>query len=248
MTTSPSPLFWRGNGRLWVRNYAAPAAPLVRLANVQSLKILIQEKTDTLQDYDNPSGGIAAMSSRIVGAEVAFVIHDLNPDNMARFLWGSAATRSGNHVTAELHVAYHGALVELDQVGATAVVVKSADDTTTFTAGDDYQLHGAGLYIPPTSSIADGASIHVAYTYPTQYQVDAMLGAGYELTLLFDGLNLARDGSLKKVNCWRVKCAPPRELFVKDDRFGTLTITGQLLADTTRPTGQSQYFTETSVF
>ncbi|MBF0424331.1 MAG: hypothetical protein HQL66_00720 [Magnetococcales bacterium] len=246
--TAGVPYYYKGNGRLYFRPYATPSAPLIRLANVKELKVSIKEKTETLPDYDDPAGGVAAMASRIEDAQIDLIIHDIQAPNLALALWGSATDVAGTSVNDEAVSVYKGSLTCLARAGATAVVVKSSDGTTTYAAGTDYQVTGAGLLIPATSSIADGASLKVSYTYPAQHQVEAMTGTGQEVFLVCDGLNLAGNGRPRVVRLWRAKLKPAKEVdYINTDKFTELALSGSLLRDETRGDGLSKYFSETIV-
>ncbi|MBF0283590.1 MAG: hypothetical protein HQL51_03930 [Magnetococcales bacterium] len=240
--------FFKGKGTVYARLAANAAAPLRALANSSELKIDINSKSETLQDYDSPAGGIVAMESRIEDASVSLTLHDLNHLNLALAYWGASSNVAGATVTAEEVAAVKGGLVRLAHAGPSSVVVKSSDGQTTHAAGTDYTVTGAGLLIPDDSTIADGATIKVDYTHGAQAVVEAMTTGGAELLMVFDGINNAMDGKPRVVDIWRVKFDAAKGIDYKGDKFASIQLTGKLLRDDGQTgVGVSKYFRETMV-
>ncbi|MBF0310528.1 MAG: hypothetical protein HQL56_13465 [Magnetococcales bacterium] len=240
--------FYNGTGKVHLRPYATPTAPLRYVGNTETVKIGIAEKSEKLEDTDSPGGGVLSSFSRITGATFTLVLKDLRPENLALALGGEATDIAAGSSTDEVVTARTGGLVLLAKSGAASVVVKSQDGLTTYNAETDYVVSGAGITIPEASSIDDGDSLKVSYTYPKQADVQAMLTSGREMFLLFEGVNNAMDGKPLNVYVWRVKFGAAKERDYKGDKFATLELTGELLMDPNQTgDGISKYFKEQAV-
>ncbi|MBF0401887.1 MAG: hypothetical protein HQL90_14110 [Magnetococcales bacterium] len=240
--------WYKGGGVVHARPYASPTDPLRPLCNSSELKVDIKTKTEELPDYDGPSGGLAATSSRIEGADVTLTLYDLNYANLAMAYWGSTAAVAAGSVSGEVVVANPGSLTRLAFVGAANVVVTDASGSITYVLGVDYTLTGAGLLIPDTTTIPAGASIHVAYTYGDQAVVEAMTDGAKAMYLLLDGINSAMDGKPRVVDLWKVQFEAGQGIDYKGDKFATLQLKGKLLRDDTQTgAGASKFFRETIV-
>ncbi|MBF0371237.1 MAG: hypothetical protein HQL52_17450 [Magnetococcales bacterium] len=111
----------------------------------------------------------------------------------------------------------------------------------------DYQVTGAGLLILPGGLIEDGRDIKVGYDYTAEDVVNALTESNTELTLVFDGVNTAHDDRTRVVDIYRVRFGPVNEMQYKSDSFGEFSLTGTLLADSTKTgAGISKYFKETT--
>ncbi|WP_293932136.1 hypothetical protein [Iodobacter sp.] len=215
---------------------------LQRIGNTSKLSLTIDDESKELADYENPGGGIADAITRIKEVKVALTLHNLNAANLAIALFGNASSIASGTITAESHTAYKGALIRLDKIGASAVVVSNSGATITYVAGSDYQVSGAGILIPDGSSIADASTIKVSYAFGLQNIVEAITATGEEYTLAFDGLNEADSAKPCAVDLWRVRFSPLKSLDLIDDDFSKIELEGKLLKDESRPMGTSSYF------
>ncbi|MBF0371755.1 MAG: hypothetical protein HQL52_20160 [Magnetococcales bacterium] len=112
--------------------------------------------------------------------------------------------------------------------------------------GSDFELTGAGLFIPETSAMEEGRTIDVDYSYGSEEVVQALINSGTELTMVFDGLNEAQDDRPRVVDLHRVRFGPTSGHPLVTDGFASLTLSGILLKDTNQSgEGVSQYFKET---
>ncbi|GAB0056749.1 hypothetical protein SIID45300_01061 [Candidatus Magnetaquicoccaceae bacterium FCR-1] len=241
--------YYKGAGKVYARRYDNPNDPLRELTNSSELKIGINSKTETIKDYDSPSGGVAASASIIEDADVTLVLHDLNHENLALAYWGTSAAVAAGTVSNEVVTAHKGTLTRLARAGASSVVVKSSDGLTTFASGTDYTVTGAGLIIPDTSTIDDLESLKVSYSHGAQATIEAMTTSAQRLYMLFDGINSVMDGKPRIVDLWCVQFEASKGNDYKGDKPATLQLTGRLLRDDTRTeAGASKFFSETLVY
>lgn len=213
-----------------------------RIGNTSKMTLAIEEETKELLDYENAGGGIADSVTRIKGVTAQFSIHNLNATNLAIAIFGSASAVNAGTVTNEAVTAKKGALVRLQHVSPTSVVVTDSTGSTTYNAGTDYTVTGAGLIIPDTSTINDGSTILVDYNYGAQNVIEALTTSGLEYSIVLDGINEADSGKACVVDLWRVRFSPAKAIDLIADEFGVLDLEAKLLADESQPSGKSKYF------
>jgi hypothetical protein len=116
---------------------------------------------------------------------------------------------------------------------------------TVYRVTTDYEVRTAGIYIVEDGLIVDADTLYVTYTYAAQDVVEAMISAAQEYELLFEGLNEARSGKASIVRVWRARFGAAKNVSLIGDDYASLELAGSALADTTKPTGSSQYFQAT---
>lgn len=131
----------------------------------------------------------------------------------------------------------------------TGTPVSPATGTITYQAvyreTTDYEVRTAGIFITEDGLIADEDALFVDYSYAAQDVVEAMISAAQEYELLFEGLNEARSGKASIVRVWRGRFGAAKNISLIGDDYASLELTGSALADTSKPTGRSQYFQAT---
>lgn len=233
---------YMGSGKIYLREYSADAG-LIEVGNVSALTFSVSEDVKELKDYTTPGGGTYNEVRRIQSVEMSMTMHDLSAANLARALFGAATNVGSGTVTAEAVEAYKGSLVVLAKLPSSITTVTSNPVGTTFDAGDDYILTGAGLYIPATSAINNPQAILVTYQSREFDALQALVNAAKEYEVVFDGLNEARSGKPVVVEGFRVKIGAAQSVSLIGDDFAALEVSGKLLKDTLKSgAGISQYF------
>ena len=228
-------------GQVYLKNNAING-PKVAVGNVSALALEISEDEKTLTDYTQPGGGQWAALSRISGINASMTLHDLDPVNLARAVYGASSAEAGATVSDESHTAYQGGLLRLAHPNPTSVTVTSDPAGTTYVADTDYEVRPEGIMILG-GAITDATAILVNYTYHDYDVIEALTtGSGiYELT--FGGLNEANSNSPVILDIWRLQVSAASNLgFISDD-FASLELNGKVLMDPTKTgSGISRYF------
>jgi hypothetical protein len=231
-----------GSGKIYLRKRSGTTG-LLEIGNCSALKYSVDEDVKELPDYTTPGGGTRNEVRRIKSVTSSMTTSDLSPENVAMSLFGDASAVAAGDVVDEAITAKLGALVPLEHVQPTGVVVKSSDDATTYDAGTDYEVRPAGIYFPAEGSdILEGASAKVSYSYGAQNVVNALTSSAEEYELLFEGLNEARSGKPVIVRTWRQKMGSAKELSFIGSDYADISIEGKVLKDSSKPAGISQYF------
>jgi hypothetical protein len=231
-----------GSGKIYAR-VAGADAPMIEVGNVSKLELGVEEETKEMQDYTKPGGGVYASVSRIKNITVGMSLHDLNPTNLARAIFGTASAVTGGTVTAAEYTAYKGGLIRLAHPNPTAVAVKNDGATVTYTLGTDYEVRKEGIFILDTFTGAEESGIEVTYTYAGYDVVEALTSSSVTLEMAFGGLNEADSGKPVLVDLYRVKIGAAKTVSLIGDDFAALEVEGKLQADTTKTgEGISQYY------
>lgn len=234
-------LSYIGKGSFYARVKGASAG-MLPLGNVSAANVRVTEDKKELLDYQSAGGGQANALRRIQTVELGVTLRDFSAENIAKALFGSASVVAAATGVAETVTGYHDTLVPLGKAGISNLVVKDQTDTTTYTAGTDYDLVRSGLWVYSTGAITDGQVLHLTYDHPAQNVVQALVNAGLEYEVFLDGLNEAQSGRAVAINFHRLRFGPVADWGLIADDYGEIALTGDLLKDTTITTaGLSQY-------
>ena len=236
-----------GKGSVYLREKGT-ATPLRAVGNVSELTLRATEDKKELLDYQSAGGGQANSLRRISAVEITMAMRDFVAENIALAVFGSASAVAGSSVMNEAVVARLDGLTPLAHIGPTSVTVTDVPGTTTYTAGSDYIVSPGGIFIPAGSTISDGDTIHVDYTWGAQREIEALVNAGKDWQLRFVGLNEAKSGKAIVVDIHRARFGPIQEYGLIGDDYATMALSGDALKDTDiSGAGISQYFLVTQV-
>lgn len=230
-----------GVGKQYIEDLDDPKG-LIFVGNCNSLTYEATPQEIEEQDYTTPGGGLDTSVQRISAVNLSYNARHFKAANMARAMYGSATDIAAGTVTAEEHVAYQGALIMLDNPGATSVVVKNEAGTTTFVLDTDYTLDAAGFpVIVEGGGIDDGDVIQVDYSFAKHATIQALVSSGKRFRHVFVGLNEARSGKPVVIEAFRINHSPASLSFIGDE-FQGMEFTAKVEKDATKVgTGLSQY-------
>lgn len=236
-----------GSGNILIREYAA-AAPFTEVGNCSALTLSPTEDVKKLQDFTKPGGGSRNEVRRVTEVVVAYTVHDISPENLARALRATSSVVAAGTVTDEAVVAYKGGYAPLASIASSITSVEPAGGGTPHTAGTDYEFRDGQIYIPSTSTIVDpvagAANIDVTYVKPAQKKVQTLVNSNKQYEVLFMGLNEARSGKKVRIRLHKVSGGVMQQLAAIGDDFAAGEVSGALLADTSKTgVGISQYAT-----
>ncbi|PIQ39050.1 MAG: hypothetical protein COW58_13870 [Thalassolituus sp. CG17_big_fil_post_rev_8_21_14_2_50_53_8] len=236
-------------GPVYLQDLSVVDGPRYHIGNTGDLKVTHNENVEKIPDYDNIGGGTHAELRRIESVGVAFVLYDINADNIALATRGTRTTVASGTVTDEAKKAHIGGLVRLDHPGASSVVVTSADGQTTYTG---YDVKGAGVLITADGDLATaiaalpdptvGLPVLVSYGYGEYHKVQPLTEAAKQFALLFDGFNEADSGKPVIVDIHKVSPGIVNELALKSTSMMSVPIEGEVLKDTSKGAGESAFY------
>lgn len=184
-------------------------------------------------------GGGAVVTGSIAGTTLTVTAVTSGTLFVGQVLAGAGVT--ANTTITALGTGTGGAgtyTVSINQTAASTAVTATGPN---FTANTDFQLSPGGLWLPDTSTIADGASLLVTYAYGAYDRIEAGTATSTELELMFEGLNEAESGNAVVVDLWRVSFPAASEIALIADQMGELAFAAEVLKDSTKPANVSPY-------
>lgn len=153
-----------GRGRLLFKRDTDPS--FWKVGNVKDFKVSFDVEK---KEHYSTESGLKVKDAEIivsVDANVEFTVDELKKDTVAMFLLGTtqdASQTAQTGLSTTIAGAKKGFYYDLGHRNLSNVSV--SDGTNTYTEGTDYEVDAkAGvLYIPPTSSIPDGADLTVSF-------------------------------------------------------------------------------------
>ena len=112
------------------------------------------------------------------------------------------------------------------------VTVTDAVNSTALAEGVDYDITPNGITVIGTGAI-NSNGVHVTYDKAPQEILQALVEAGQEFTLFFDGLNEAQSGKAVAITLHRIKFSPVQGLPFIGDEFAEATMEFEVLSDNT---------------
>lgn len=207
------------------------------VGNVSALEISIDQETKSRPNYRG-GGGNAASTERVKGVRLKATLDNFSNDNLALALRGVVDVQSTTAITGESQNAVLNGLTETDFMIDKSKTVTVKEGATPIGV-EHYQVTAAGILL--TGGVTDGAAITIDYTPRAANALQALVDSGKEVRVVFDGLN-DHNGRPSVVRIHRWKPAPTSGLGLISDDYATFELEGEVLADTSRPIGKSQFF------
>lgn len=221
------------------------------VGTADDVKVSGDEEKATLRNARTGEGNIASQS-RLSGLELAITFYDFKPENLKRAFRGDIVTVAATPIVDEV-LSLPASFTE-DTLAATAKiidtsvapVVTGSGGTPTRVEGTDYEVVPSGI-----KALAGGGCVNgdlVDYTPKAGKKIRAFTQGGVELPVIIDGMNNVENNEEFVQRYWKWKPAPVTDLpIISDDDFASYTLVGELVADTTKAAGESQYFEHEAV-
>jgi len=213
-----------------------------------NMSIEVEFEESTVTNYRNASGGTWASDSLITQVTMSLELYDHNKENLAIAALGTASSVASGSVSDE-SISAPADLASGDRLVLTASLIDTAETVTvtsdpagtTYTAGTDYTVTSAGILILSGGNISASDDLLVSYTKTAYDVVEALTSTTQEFQVILTGVNAGMNGEAMRVVIHRFKPDPSSISLIGDD-FGTLTLAGKVLADTTQGDGESEYY------
>lgn len=193
------------------------------------------------------AGGKLAINERFVGATLAMTFQSLSIANLALMLRGGVTAVAAGTISsgsAETYKAYLGGLIRLNHINpAAGIVVKNEAGDTTYVAGVDYTVTGAGVIPLATGSIVDASNLKISGAYGASQIVDAFINSANEYTVYADGINEQDGNKPVVIDLYRLRFGAAKNVDIVGDDFANLEVEAELLLDPTQTgVGASKFF------
>ncbi len=233
-----------GGGKIYFKEVGVAGA-MLEVGNADSFTFAIAEDKKTQRNFTQKGGGNIASASSITDVTATINALSFQPKTLAIALRSLVTTVTSGAITSEAQIGYIGGflrLTKLPDLGET-ISVTGTGGTPVFALDTDFTVGNGGIVILEGGSITNALALEVTYTAVESYSIQGVTRAAVEYEILFDGFNDADDGKTVLVQCHKVKFSPSSALDLISEDYGSLPLTFEVLADTTKNgTSESQYF------
>ena len=193
------------------------------------------------------TGGTGASFTTGVSLALSITFRSIKPSHLARICQGAATAQAAASITDEPHKGYIGKMVPLAHTKVSAVVVTDSTGTTTCTAGagNDYIVHAdEGLVeILSGGAITEAQDLLIDYAHAAQHLMQANPG-NVDLYAVFAGMNSANSDKQVRGTLYKINLDPGAPDLIGDDAV-EMTVSGEVLLDTLRASGDQYYSLQT---
>lgn len=236
--------YFSGQGRVFVgsRDINGNPAGLTFVGNVPELKVSLS--VDTIEHQEAQSGQRLTDLQLIKTkkGEFSCTLEELIAINLELALYGTTTTVTPGTVTDELlpNPVTPGSLYPLAMQNVSAVLIQDSDVVPKELAGDQYSVnakHGSVVIQDATTGGPYVEPFSVDYAYGAA-NVTAMFTQPLpERWIRFEGLNTADGNREVVIDLYRVAINPAKELSIITDELLKFELSGQVLADLSKPVG-----------
>lgn len=245
--------YYSGQGSLYAGARTATGGPagLLPLGNIPELTLNIE--TTKFEHKESESGNrlIDLTLVQEKKGTIEFTLENLNIENMALGLWGTSAVVAGGTESADAFTipgtATAGMRFPLKHPGVTNTVTDSGGAPGPLVQGTDFTLDAANGTIELTAAgvtkiAGSDYSFSGGYDYDGYDKVDAFTEVSApERYLRFEGLNTV-DNTRVLIDVFKAQFDPLTGYGLINEEVGSVSMVGNLLADSLQPQGQSQFF------
>jgi hypothetical protein len=230
-----------GAGEIFVRKRGVANEAWRTLGNVTALSLGHEEDEKTVRNGITGSGN--ACSVRLISqVTVNITLNCFKAENWELATFGQAKRIAGSTpITDEPH-AFAADVIYLNAFpkASPAIAVKVGTDAATATAAvldTDYTLSDGGRGIVPKAGsvvmvAGTGNKVFVTYTPEEQISLQGLVNSGYNLELLWKGVNKGDNDLPVWLHMYNVRFGAAGDLQLLSDDFVAMELEGEMTADT----------------
>ena len=236
--------YFSGQGRVYIgaRDSNGNPAGLTFVGNVPELKVSLS--VDTIEHQESQSGQRLTDLQLIKTkkGEFSCTLEEMIATNLALALYGTTTTVSPGTVTGEVlpNPVTPGSLYPLTFQNVSAVQIQDADAAPKALPASQYNInakHGSVVILDVSSGGPYTEPFTVDYAYGVANVTAMFTQALPERWIRFEGLNTADGNREVVIDLYRVAINPAKELSVITDELLKFELSGQVLADLSKPVG-----------
>lgn len=234
---------YKGVGIVSARRRGIPNALMRDLGDCEQLKIAHRSNSTAWKQHRKPGGGNLARLDNLEGVDLTVQMQEWLEDNLAMVTQGGLVTLAEETVSGEEVLLMPGSLARTEFPGAKSLVITQKAGSTPIPLSE-VEVSAAGIRVKAGSTlITVPTPALLAYISTVATRLEALIEPGAEYEIVFDGLNEADSGRPVVVTFWRWKAPPAEELALIDaENPGKLLAKGEVLADLSRPAGESPFY------
>lgn len=242
MSTCYTADLYNGRGQVYlaVRNADGSQGPWEPVAEARSLEIGQTQEWEEIYSRCDRNGAQIARVLRQTDFEVTLETYDMSAASLAKAVYGAHAAVISASVTGEAHEfeAVGSSISLAHPFGVTAVTVSK---NGTPLDASDYEVDADHGVITALTADAVG-DVTVSYTHGDYEKIEAAVNGVTNYAIRFDGVSLTNSMPIQ-VTLHNVALSMSSSIGFLTEDTATLTLSGKLLADRSKPAGKSQYFT-----
>jgi hypothetical protein len=231
--------YFYGQGRVYIGARDAQGNPmgLNFVGNVPELKVSLSVET---LEHQEAQSGQRLTDVHVIKAkkgEFSCTLEELSAGNLALALFGTTTTITPGTVTSEAlpRPITPGSLYLLDRQNVSAVQVVDANGQIV--VPQDYSVNAKHGSVVLRNMGTYGEPLTVDYAYGAAQTTAMFTQPLPERWIRFEGLNTADANREVVIDLYRVGINPAKELSIITDDLLKFELSGQVLADLTKPVG-----------
>ena len=223
---------FKGNGVVYLNG--------VDVGNADVASLGITTSKTQVKNYRKPNGGNIYSNELIDAVEFSVSLYDWSDANLLVGLRASATANVSSAFSNVTKTGVVGKLITLDNIATITTITQDDVAPGTFVAaveGTHYETALAGI-IPLVA-----CDFRFSGTYETSSTIEALTetAATYEIVIAMQ--NEFKAGEVRIVKLHKVSLSPIASMNMLGTEAAKLELKGEVLADTTKPGGKSQFFT-----
>lgn len=235
--------YFSGQGRVYIgaRDSAGNPAGLTFVGNVPELKVSLSVETLEHQEAQSGQRLTDLQLIKTKKGEFACTLEELSSGNLALALYGHSTTVAPGTVTGEAlpNPVTAGHLYPLAHQNVSAVQIQDSDSPPKPLPATQYQVHarhGSVLILDATTGGPYVEPFTVDYAFGAAQSTAMFTRPLPERWIRFEGLNTADANREVVIDLYRVAINPAKELSIITDELLKFELSGQVLADLSKPT------------
>jgi hypothetical protein len=234
--------YFSGQGRVYIgaRDAAGNPAGLTFVGNVPELKVSLSVETLEHQEAQSGQRLTDLQLIKTKKGEFACTLEELIPTNLALALYGHSTTVAPGTVTGEAlpNPVTAGHLYPLAHQNVSAVQIQDGSSPPKPLPATQVQVHarhGSVLILDATTGGPYVEPFTVDYAYGAAQSTAMFTRPLPERWIRFEGLNTADANREVVIDLYRVAINPAKELSIITDELLKFELSGQVLADLSKP-------------
>ena len=235
--------YFSGQGRVYIgaRDAAGNPAGLAFVGNVPELKVSLSVETLEHQEAQSGQRLTDLQLIKTKKGEFACTLEELSSGNLALALYGHSTTVAAGTVTGEAlpNPVTAGHLYPLAHQNVSAVQIQDGSSPPKPLPATQYQVHarhGSVLILDATTGGPYVEPFTVDYAFGAAQSTAMFTRPLPERWIRFEGLNTADANREVVIDLYRVAINPAKELSIITDELLKFELSGQVLADLSKPT------------
>ncbi|RPE76861.1 hypothetical protein [Vulcaniibacterium tengchongense] len=235
--------YFSGQGRVYIgaRDAAGNPAGLTFVGNVPELKVSLSVETLEHQEAQSGQRLTDLQLIKTKKGEFACTLEELSSGNLALALYGHSTTVAAGTVTGEAlpNPVTAGHLYPLAHQNVSAVQIQDGSSPPKPLPATQYQVHarhGSVLILDATTGGPYVEPFTVDYAFGAAQSTAMFTRPLPERWIRFEGLNTADANREVVIDLYRVAINPAKELSIITDELLKFELSGQVLADLSKPT------------